>query len=135
MLIAGKMMWAEIVNANCSRASTRTSLVSSIRVVLRHPAARNGRRHRDGTRVRFYHSGPCRRTTQPVGRRPASPARAQHLRSDEFRLLMQAVQAEIQTKLFFDYRINIESYPKWPRWMRDKHPPLLVLWGRHDLSF
>ena len=48
---------------------------------------------------------------------------------------MQAVQAEIQTKLFFDYRINIESYPKWQRWMRDKHPPLLVLWGRHDLSF
>src|SRR5712664_1341950 len=34
MLIAGKMMWAEIVNANCSRASTRTSLVSSIRLAL-----------------------------------------------------------------------------------------------------
>ena len=30
MLIAGKMMWAEIVNANCSRASTRASLVWSI---------------------------------------------------------------------------------------------------------
>jgi hypothetical protein len=28
------MMWAEIVNANCSRASSRTSLVSSIRLVL-----------------------------------------------------------------------------------------------------
>src|ERR1700740_1479840 len=35
MLIAGKMMWAEIVNANCSRASSRTSLVSGIRLVLR----------------------------------------------------------------------------------------------------
>src|SRR5580704_16391421 len=34
MLIAGKMMWAEIVNANCSRASTRTSLVWSIRLAL-----------------------------------------------------------------------------------------------------
>src|SRR3979490_703792 len=58
MLIAGKMMWAEIVNANCSRASSRTSLVSSMRLALlsqtapesafaspranrRHPAARN----------------------------------------------------------------------------------------------
>src|SRR5258708_5256832 len=34
MLIAGKMMWAEIVNANCSRASSRTSLVWSIRLAL-----------------------------------------------------------------------------------------------------
>src|ERR1700680_1835751 len=34
MLIAGKMMWAEIVNANCSRASTRTSLVWGIRLAL-----------------------------------------------------------------------------------------------------
>ena len=48
---------------------------------------------------------------------------------------MQAVQAEIQTKLFFGYRINIKSHPKWQRWMRDKQPPLLVLRGRHDLSF
>jgi hypothetical protein len=38
MLIAGKIMWAEIVNANCSRASTRTSLVSGIRIALRHVA-------------------------------------------------------------------------------------------------
>jgi hypothetical protein len=28
------MIWAEIVNANCSRASTRTSLDSGIRLAL-----------------------------------------------------------------------------------------------------
>jgi hypothetical protein len=48
---------------------------------------------------------------------------------------MRAGQAEIQTKLFFDYRTNIESYPKLQRWMRDTQPLLLVLWSRHDLSF
>ena len=48
---------------------------------------------------------------------------------------MRAGQAEIQTKLLFDYRTNIGSYPKWQRWMRDTQPLLLVLWGRHDLSF
>ena len=52
-----------------------------------------------------------------------------------FRFLMQAVQAEIQAKLFFDCRTNIESYPNWQLWIRDKQPQLLVLRGRHDLSF
>jgi hypothetical protein len=52
---------------------------------------------------------------------------------------MQAVQAEIQTKLFFDYRINIESYPKWQRWMRDPNTRHCLCCGadttfRFDLS-
>src|ERR1700684_1408468 len=37
MLIAGYRIWAEIVNANCSRASNRTSFVSSIRPRLLRP--------------------------------------------------------------------------------------------------
>jgi hypothetical protein len=48
---------------------------------------------------------------------------------------MRAGQAEIQTKLFFDYRATIESYPEWQRWMPDTQPLLLVLRSRHDLSF
>jgi len=28
-----------------------------------------------------------------------------------------------------------EAYPKWQAWMREKQPRLLVLWGKHDLSF
>lgn len=30
---------------------------------------------------------------------------------------------------------NVEAYPKWQAWMREKQPRLLVLWGKHDLSF
>ena len=36
---------------------------------------------------------------------------------------------------FYDYRTNVEAYPKWQAWMREKQPRLLVLWGKYDLSF
>jgi hypothetical protein len=42
---------------------------------------------------------------------------------------MRAGQAEIQTKLCFDYRTNIESYAEWQRWIPDTQQLLLVLWG------
>jgi pimeloyl-ACP methyl ester carboxylesterase len=30
---------------------------------------------------------------------------------------------------------NVDAYPKWQAWMREKQPRLLVLWGKYDLSF
>ena len=32
-------------------------------------------------------------------------------------------------KLFFDYRTNVDAYPKWQAWMREKQPRLLVIRG------
>jgi pimeloyl-ACP methyl ester carboxylesterase len=55
--------------------------------------------------------------------------------SDEFYFLSQPGQAEIQSDLFYDYRTNVDSYPKWQAWMREKQPRLLVIWGKYDLSF
>jgi pimeloyl-ACP methyl ester carboxylesterase len=55
--------------------------------------------------------------------------------TDEFAFLNQPGQAEIQSDLFYDYRTNVEAYPKWQSWMRQKHPPLLVTWGKYDPSF
>jgi pimeloyl-ACP methyl ester carboxylesterase len=55
--------------------------------------------------------------------------------SDEFAFLNQPGQADIQSDLFYDYRTNVDSYPKWQAWMREKQPRLLVIWGKHDLSF
>jgi len=55
--------------------------------------------------------------------------------TDEFYFLSQPGQAEIQSDLFYDYRTNVEAYPKWQAWMRENQPRLLVIWGRHDLSF
>jgi pimeloyl-ACP methyl ester carboxylesterase len=55
--------------------------------------------------------------------------------TDEFAFLSQPGQADIQSDLFYDYRTNLDGYPKWQAWMRDKQPRLLVIWGKHDLSF
>jgi pimeloyl-ACP methyl ester carboxylesterase len=55
--------------------------------------------------------------------------------TDEFAFLSQPGQAEIQSDLFYDYRTNVESYPKWQAWMRERQPRLLVIWGRYDPSF
>jgi len=55
--------------------------------------------------------------------------------TDEFAFLNQPGQADIQSDLFYDYRTNVDAYPKWQAWMREKQPRLLVIWGKHDLSF
>jgi len=55
--------------------------------------------------------------------------------TDEFRFLSAPGQADIQSDLFYDYRTNVASYPKWQEWMRTNTPRLLVIWGKHDLSF
>jgi pimeloyl-ACP methyl ester carboxylesterase len=55
--------------------------------------------------------------------------------TDEFYFLNQPGQAEIQSDLFYDYRTNVDNYPKWQAWMRDKQPRLLVIWGKYESSF
>jgi pimeloyl-ACP methyl ester carboxylesterase len=55
--------------------------------------------------------------------------------TDEFRFLSQPGQTEIQSDLFYDYRTNVENYPKWQAWMREKQPRLLVIWGKYESSF
>jgi pimeloyl-ACP methyl ester carboxylesterase len=55
--------------------------------------------------------------------------------TDEFAFLNQPGQADIQSDLFYDYRTNLEAYPKWQAWLREKQPRLLVIWGRYDRLF
>jgi pimeloyl-ACP methyl ester carboxylesterase len=55
--------------------------------------------------------------------------------TDEFYFLNRPGQAEIQTDLFYDYRTNVEAYPRWQAWLREKQPRLLVLWGKYESSF
>ncbi|HUN85255.1 MAG TPA: alpha/beta hydrolase [Terracidiphilus sp.] len=55
--------------------------------------------------------------------------------TDEFAFLNAPGQAPIQSDLFYDYRTNVEAYPRWQAWMHQTQPKLLVIWGKHDLSF
>jgi len=73
--------------------------------------------------------------TRHVGNDPNVEGYDPDLWSDEFAFLSQPAQADIQSDLFYDYRTNVEAYPKWQAWMREKQPRLLVVWGKYDLSF
>jgi len=54
---------------------------------------------------------------------------------DEYAFLNAPGQAQIQSDLFYDYRTNVDAYTTWQAWMRRTQPKLLVIWGKHDLSF
>jgi pimeloyl-ACP methyl ester carboxylesterase len=73
--------------------------------------------------------------TRHVGDDPNLERYDPDLWTDEFAFLSQPGQVEIQSDLFYDYRMNVEAYPKWQAWMRARQPRLLVIWGKHDLSF
>jgi len=73
--------------------------------------------------------------TRHVGSDPDVERYDPDLWTDEFAFLSQPGQAEIQSDLFYDYRTNVEAYPKWQAWMQEQQPRLLVLWGKYDLSF
>ena len=56
-------------------------------------------------------------------------------RISEFAFLSQPGQVDIQSDIFYDYGTNVDSYPEWQEWMRERQPRLLVIWGKYDPSF
>ncbi|HME89854.1 MAG TPA: alpha/beta fold hydrolase [Myxococcaceae bacterium] len=42
---------------------------------------------------------------------------------------------EIQVQLFRDYQSNIDSYPAWQQFLRERQPPTLIVWGQNDPAF
>jgi pimeloyl-ACP methyl ester carboxylesterase len=73
--------------------------------------------------------------TRHVGNDPNVERYDPDLWMDEYYFLNRPGQAEIQSDLFYDYRTNVASYPKWQSWMRARQPRLLVIWGKYELSF
>lgn len=41
----------------------------------------------------------------------------------------------IQLDLFYDYRTNVEQYPRWHEYLRKHQPPTLIVWGANDPIF
>jgi pimeloyl-ACP methyl ester carboxylesterase len=73
--------------------------------------------------------------TRHVGDDPNLDHYDPDLWTDELAFLNQPGQADIQSDLFYDYRTNVAAYPKWQSWLQSTQPKLLVVWGKHDLSF
>ena len=73
--------------------------------------------------------------TRHIGDDPNIELYDPDLWTDEYAFLNAPGQAQIQSDLFFDYRTNVNAYTTWQAWMRRTQPRLLVIWGKHDLSF
>jgi pimeloyl-ACP methyl ester carboxylesterase len=73
--------------------------------------------------------------TRHIGDDPNIELYDPDLWTDEYAFLTAPGQAQIQSNLFYDYRTNVGVYPKWQAWLQKTEPKLLVLWGKHDLSF
>jgi pimeloyl-ACP methyl ester carboxylesterase len=50
-------------------------------------------------------------------------------------LLDRPGNVEIQLDLFFDYRTNLELYPRVHDFFRERRPPTLIVWGANDEIF
>jgi pimeloyl-ACP methyl ester carboxylesterase len=73
--------------------------------------------------------------TRHIGDDPNIELYDPDLWTDEYAFLNAPGQAQIQSDIFYDYRTNVDAYPKWQAWLQKNQPRLLVLWGKHDLSF
>ena len=70
-----------------------------------------------------------------VGTSPNVDRYSPDLWTDELAFLLQPGQDRIQLDLFYDYRNNVASYPRWQQYLRSHRPPTLVVWGKYDPSF
>jgi pimeloyl-ACP methyl ester carboxylesterase len=50
-------------------------------------------------------------------------------------LLQRPGNVDIQLDLFLDYANNVKLYPAFQEYFRTSKPPLLAIWGEHDLYF
>ena len=50
-------------------------------------------------------------------------------------LLDRPGNVEIQLDLFYDYRTNLELYPQFQTFFRERRPPTLIVWGKNDVIF
>jgi pimeloyl-ACP methyl ester carboxylesterase len=50
-------------------------------------------------------------------------------------LLDRSGSTEIQLDLFFDYRKNVELYPRFQEYFRSSGVPILAVWGANDIFF
>jgi pimeloyl-ACP methyl ester carboxylesterase len=40
-----------------------------------------------------------------------------------------------QLDFFYDYRTNVELYPKWQQFLKERQPKTIIFWGQDDIFF
>ena len=60
------------------------------------------------------------------------PPETYHL---DYYIISRPGNAEIQLDLLYDYRRNVELYPRFQEYLRQYQPPTLAIWGKNDKIF
>jgi pimeloyl-ACP methyl ester carboxylesterase len=53
----------------------------------------------------------------------------------DFHFMQRPNAHRVQLDLFYDYRKNVELYPKWQAFLRQKQPKTIIFWGQDDVFF
>lgn len=53
----------------------------------------------------------------------------------DLRHLERPENAQIQLNMFYDYRTNVDLYPKWQDYFRSHNPEMLIVYGKNDYIF
>ena len=53
----------------------------------------------------------------------------------DFRFMERPNARRVQLDLLYDYRKNVELYPKWQKYLRERQPKTLIFWGQNDIFF
>jgi pimeloyl-ACP methyl ester carboxylesterase len=53
----------------------------------------------------------------------------------DFSFLERPNEQRVQMDLFYDYRKNVQLYPKWQKFLQDRQPKALIFWGQNDIFF
>jgi pimeloyl-ACP methyl ester carboxylesterase len=53
----------------------------------------------------------------------------------DFRFMERPQVRRVQLDLFYDYRTNVQLYPEWQQFLRERQPKTLIFWGQHDIFF
>jgi len=53
----------------------------------------------------------------------------------DYRFMERPNARRAQLDLFYDYRKNVELYPKWQNYLKERQPKTLIFWGQNDIFF
>ncbi len=53
----------------------------------------------------------------------------------DFGFMQRPHAVRMNLDLFYDYRTNVELYPQWQAFLRERQPKTLIFWGQDDVFF
>ena len=53
----------------------------------------------------------------------------------DFAFIQRPNAVRVNLDLFYDYRTNVDLYPKWQAFLRENEPKTIIFWGQTDIIF